>query len=79
MISENSSRNPQVMKIKEVAEYLKVHRSTIYRLIQRKAIPAFKTGNDWRFNIEEIDAWRLGLTGQVSDSGVRGPSKNKPR
>jgi excisionase family DNA binding protein len=53
------------MKIAEVSEYLKVHRSTIYRLLRRQAIPAFKIGNDGRFNVEEIDKWRLKLSGEV--------------
>jgi excisionase family DNA binding protein len=46
-----------VMKLEEVAEYLKVHSSTIYRLLRDHKIPAFKMGNDWRFNKESIDHW----------------------
>jgi excisionase family DNA binding protein len=49
----------QVMKIDEVADYLHVHPSTIYRLLKRQEIPAFKIGSDWRFNLESIDQWRL--------------------
>ena len=47
--------------VKEVSAYLKVHPSTIYRLLKRKQIPAFHVGSDWRFNIEMIDRWRLQL------------------
>ena len=50
-----------VMTVRQVCAYLKVHQSTIYRLLKRSAIPAFKLGSDWRFNVESIDAWRLGL------------------
>jgi excisionase family DNA binding protein len=39
--------------------YLRVHRSTIYRLLKHRQIRAFQVGRDWRFNIEEIDRWRL--------------------
>jgi excisionase family DNA binding protein len=49
----------QVMKIDEVADYLHVHPSTIYRLLKRQELPAFKIGSDWRFNLESIDQWRL--------------------
>jgi len=49
---------PLVMKISEVAAYLRVHRSTIYRLLRRGQLPAFKVGSDWRFNLESIDQWR---------------------
>jgi excisionase family DNA binding protein len=53
------------MTVTEMAEYLRVHRSTLYRLLRQRAIRAFRIGSDWRFNVEEIDRWRLGLSGQV--------------
>jgi excisionase family DNA binding protein len=37
---------------------LRVHPSTIYRLLKRKQLPAFKVGRDWRFNRQSIDRWR---------------------
>jgi excisionase family DNA binding protein len=42
----------------DLANYLRVHRSTIYRLLKRRELPAFRVGSDWRFNIEMIDEWR---------------------
>jgi excisionase family DNA binding protein len=48
----------KVMTVKEVSDYLHVHPSTIYRLIKRRQIPAFRIGSDWRFNVETIDEWR---------------------
>lgn len=51
-------RQSKVMTVEEVSEYLHVHPSTIYRLIKRRKIPAFRIGSDWRFNIETIDKWR---------------------
>ena len=51
--------NP-VLTVKEVAAYLRVHQSTIYRLLKAHQLPAFRVGSDWRFNIEAIDGWRLG-------------------
>jgi excisionase family DNA binding protein len=46
-----------MMTLQEVAEYLRVTRSTIHRLLQRNQIPAFRIGRHWRFNVEEIDNW----------------------
>jgi excisionase family DNA binding protein len=43
----------------QVAEYLKVDKFTVYRLVTQKNIPAFKVGNQWRFNKDMIDAWLL--------------------
>ncbi len=53
-----------VLTVNEVAGQLRVHRSTIYRLLKEGQIPAFKVGSDWRFNQEELDKWRLGLEGK---------------
>jgi excisionase family DNA binding protein len=49
----------KVMTVREVSGYLRVHRTTIYRLLKRNRIPAFRMGSDWRFSIEAIDRWRL--------------------
>ena len=43
----------------QVAEYLKVDKFTVYRLVTQKNIPAFKVGNQWRFDRDMIDAWLL--------------------
>jgi excisionase family DNA binding protein len=54
----------------QVAEYLKVDKFTVYRLVTQKNIPAFKVGNQWRFNREMIDAWLLKNSNlSYSDSG----------
>ena len=47
----------RVMTLDEVAQYLRVHQSTVYRLLKKKELPGFKMGSDWRFNVESIDHW----------------------
>jgi len=62
-----------VLTAKEVAEYLEVHVTMIYRLLKNKQIPAFRLGSDWRFNIESIDEWRRARereVGENSDGGA---------
>lgn len=49
----------KVITISELSEYLRVHRSTLYRLLKKGELPGFKIGSDWRFNVEAIDRWRL--------------------
>jgi excisionase family DNA binding protein len=44
------------MTVPEVSAYLKIHPSTVYRLLRRHQIPAFRIGGDWRFNVDAIDA-----------------------
>ena len=47
----------QVMTVPELADYLRVHRSTIYKLVKNEELPAFKVGADWRFLRSAIDSW----------------------
>src|SRR5512146_3011976 len=61
-------RQSKVMTVGEVSEYLHVHPSTIYRLIKRRKIPAFRIGSDWRFNVETIDKWRAEMEGGAPES-----------
>ena len=51
-----------VMTVKEVAEYLHVSPSTVYRMANSGLLPGFRIrgGSDWRFNIESVDEWRFG-------------------
>jgi excisionase family DNA binding protein len=49
----------KVMTVREGSAYLHVHPATIYRLLKRNKIPAFRVGSDWRFNVEDIDLWRF--------------------
>lgn len=57
MTKEFQTQPKTVMTIKELAAYLRVHQSTIYRLVKCGQLPAFKIGSDWRFTLEEIEAW----------------------
>jgi excisionase family DNA binding protein len=45
----------EVLTVAEVAAFLRVNRSTVYKLIRRGELPAFKVGSDWRFNRVQIE------------------------
>ena len=48
----------RMMTLEEVAKYLRVHPTTIYRLLRKHRIPAaFRVGGDWRFDLSSIDRW----------------------
>jgi excisionase family DNA binding protein len=49
----------KLFTVGELAEYLRVHRSTLYRLLKKQQLPGFKIGSDWRFDVEAIDQWRM--------------------
>jgi len=54
-----------VLTVKEVADYLKVHSSTVYKLLRNQELPGFRIGTDWRFNKERIDQWMADKTKPV--------------
>jgi len=45
------------MTSEELADYLRVARTTIHRLLKRNEIPAFRIGRRWRFDVEEVKKW----------------------
>jgi len=48
---------PEVMTIEELSEYLKVSKSSLYKLAQQGKLPGKKVGKHWRFHREAVDAW----------------------
>lgn len=47
----------EILTLEEVAAYLKAGKRTVYRLVQKGEIPAFKLGGTWRFRRSELDRW----------------------
>lgn len=45
------------LSVQQVAQWLGVDARTVYRLAQRRKIPCFKVGNQWRFNRQLLKAW----------------------
>lgn len=41
----------------EAAEYLKMGRSTVYKLAQEGKLPTHKVGRQGRFDAKELDRW----------------------
>jgi excisionase family DNA binding protein len=44
----------EVMTLQQLSTYLCIPRSTIYRLVQRGCLPAFKVGRQWRVRLELV-------------------------
>lgn len=53
----SQERRFRIMTINELAKYLRLHTSTVYRMVRLGEIPASKIGNQWRFRKDVIDAW----------------------
>lgn len=47
----------EFLTAEEVAEYLRLPLSTVYKLVQDKKLPGFKVGKHWRFRSETLLGW----------------------
>jgi excisionase family DNA binding protein len=47
----------EFLTAEEVAEYLRLPLSTVYKLVQDNRLPGFKVGKHWRFRNETIQNW----------------------
>jgi excisionase family DNA binding protein len=47
----------EIMTLEETARYLKIGKSTLYKMAREGKIPAVKIANQWRFRKEDIDKW----------------------
>jgi len=47
----------EIMTLEETAKYLKIGKSTLYKMAREGKIPAVKIANQWRFKKDEIDEW----------------------
>ncbi len=47
----------QVLTVREVSLYLRLARSTVYRLAQNGRLPGRKVGGAWRFPRRSLDEW----------------------
>jgi len=54
-----------VLTIEELAIYLKVPKSTLYKLAREGKIPSQKIGRHWRFQKRSIELW-LGRTEEAN-------------
>ena len=56
-----------------VADCLRVHPATVYKLLRPHHIPAIKVGSDWRFNKYELDKWMARKT--IANKAITGPQR----
>jgi len=54
---ETANPKPDVLNVEEVAAYLRIPRSSVYKLAKHRRIPSQKAGRQWRFSRKAIDDW----------------------
>ena len=60
----------KVLTIEELAAYLKISKSSLYKLAQKGEVPGQKVGKHWRFRRDIIDQW-------LAESPFAGKKKDK--
>lgn len=66
-----AERSGDVLTIDELAAYLKIPKSTLYKLVRGGAVPCQKVGKYWRFHRDAVDAWLKNYRPSDEDSGCR--------
>jgi excisionase family DNA binding protein len=54
---QGNADKDSVLTVREVALYLRMAESTVYRLAQDGKLPGRKIGGMWRFSRQELDRW----------------------
>ncbi len=66
-----------VLTIDELSAYLKIPKSTLYKLVREGKVPCQKIGRHWRFRKEAIDRWLEDLPAEASaQAGTDGDTKD---
>lgn len=52
--------NDQPLTPQEVADTLRIAKNTVYELVKRGELPAYKVGNKFRFNPRDVEAYKNG-------------------
>ena len=62
--------NPgEVLTIEELSTYLKIPKSTLYKIVREGKVPCQKIGRHWRFRKEAIDRWLEQTHGDTKAGG----------
>ena len=54
---ELESRLGEFMTVEDVADLLRINKSTVYRMAKQGRIPATRVGRQWRFRLSPLEAF----------------------
>ena len=66
-----TKKDTQIMTVEEVADFLKLSKITIYKLVKKGQLPGFRVGNSWRFRKETV----LEIISQQTDTDSKKDGK----
>ena len=62
MPNEKQIKHDDVLNADEASTWLKIPKSTLYKLCSEGELPAAKVGRHWRFHRETLEQWLLEKT-----------------
>lgn len=65
----------EILTVQEVADYLRLSRTTVWRWCNEGKLPAFKVGRGWRVSRSEVEKI-IGKSSQAIDRPMRPVSQN---
>jgi excisionase family DNA binding protein len=72
------ARSDEIFTIRELSQHLRVHPTTIYRLLRLGQIPGFRVGSNWRFSRAAIEEWeRQHAGGSIPEPATRPGRRSK--
>lgn len=72
-MSTKERRPDEVLNADEASAWLRIPKSTLYKLCTDGEVPAAKVGRHWRFHRATLERWLLDKTqqSQTNESGVK--------
>ena len=58
-----------ILTVREVAEYLRMSETKVYRLVKERRLPVVRIGKAWRFRKDLLDDWLSQRTVSSIDDG----------
>jgi excisionase family DNA binding protein len=74
-----------ILTVKELCDLLRLHPSTVYKMVWEGKIPRFRVGNEWRFRWDLIERWmteqsmRAQRARKVIEPGANGEARHRRR
>ena len=83
--SSHMPSDDEILTVKELCDLLRLHPTTVYKLVRQGKIPRFRVGNEWRFRRDAIERWTVeqSMNAQrmrkVIGTGVNGEARHRRR
>ncbi|HEU5011109.1 MAG TPA: helix-turn-helix domain-containing protein [Roseiflexaceae bacterium] len=69
MTNDQPNGDMAVLTVAEIAAYLKISPTTVWRHCVQGKLPAFRVGRQWRVERRDLDGWIESLKAQTVERG----------